>query len=59
MQETTIKVNDYTDNADQAWEFIKNSVIKECVIPLELDTPIHSNKVEISNIIYKPYSTIF
>ena len=45
--ETSIKVNPLTDKPDRAWDLIKNKVTKNEVEPLNLDTPIFDNKVNI------------
>ena len=42
---TDIKVNPNTNNAQQAWEFLRIKIDKKEVKPLSLDTPIYENKV--------------
>ena len=45
MEQTSIKINPYTDDADQAWDLIEKSVQKKSLKPLDLNTPIYPNKV--------------
>ena len=40
-----IQVNPNTQNPDRAWDYLKNSIKKEVLSTLPLDTPIFDNKV--------------
>jgi hypothetical protein len=40
-----IQVNPNTQNPDRAWDYLKNSIKKEVLSTLPLDTPIFENKV--------------
>lgn len=49
--ETSVKVNQLTDDPDMAWEVFREQIPQKIVEPLKLDEPIKNDKVNTTKII--------